>query len=531
MDEVDAAAGVLDHRPGPAHVPAAGRVARPHRPLRPPLPGRRRWSSTPRRAGSPRRPSAARSRRPCYQAPPMPWGWDPAERRRLRDAPRDRVPARAAPRPRPRRRGRRAFARQRDPGPARDRADDRASSSSRVTELSKWSIGERQRLPDTSPMLRLGIAGCSSCSRCWLRRRASAAPQFNGPFPIPTANAKPTGITPGPDGALWFAEHDGATVGADLPGTARSPRPGVLAGGASPTASSPDPTASCGSPTRGGNGGRSRPDASGCARGSVHLRHSAGQHRSDRDRRRVLTVHCGSPTSATTWSGRSLSAGPSPASQPAAAAKPYGIATGPDGNLWYTLQGDKGRIGRMTPAGVATAAFQTPTPDSNPTGIVAGPDGALWFTERRRTGSAASRPTVRSPSSPWPGAIRPTSRSAPTATCGSSDSRTGRSGGSPRRATPTAVADAPATRARSSIAAGPDGELWFAETTAAKLGRITPARARTPSTVTDAGRLHGDVARVGAPCRTGDDLLLRVRPDDGLWQPRRGVGRSGHGGA
>jgi streptogramin lyase len=32
-------------------------------------------------------------------------------------------------------------------------------------------------------------------------------------FPIPTPNSQPLGITPGPDGALWFTENEGNKIG------------------------------------------------------------------------------------------------------------------------------------------------------------------------------------------------------------------------------------------------------------------------------------------------------------------------------
>ena len=55
---------------------------------------------------------------------------------------------------------------------------------------------------------------------------------------------------------------------------------------------------------------------------------------------------------------------------------PWGITTGPDGNLWFADQFD--RIGRLTPTGTFTY-FLTP-PGGGPTDITAGPDGNLWFT-------------------------------------------------------------------------------------------------------------------------------------------------------
>jgi virginiamycin B lyase len=57
----------------------------------------------------------------------------------------------------------------------------------------------------------------------------------------------------------------------------------------------------------------------------------------------------------------------------------YGIAAGPDGNLWFT---DSGRteIGRISPDGTVVACA-VPTPDSLPRGIALGADGNLWFAE------------------------------------------------------------------------------------------------------------------------------------------------------
>ena len=59
-------------------------------------------------------------------------------------------------------------------------------------------------------------------------------------------------------------------------------------------------------------------------------------------------------------------------------ALPYGwqgqIASGPDGNLWFT---GGGGIGRMTPQGIVTM-FPTPNGSS---GLTAGPDGNIWYTD------------------------------------------------------------------------------------------------------------------------------------------------------
>ena len=56
---------------------------------------------------------------------------------------------------------------------------------------------------------------------------------------------------------------------------------------------------------------------------------------------------------------------------------PEGIASGPDGNLWFTNVANSS-IGRITPEG--EIANFTGEGIERPTGITAGPDGNLWFT-------------------------------------------------------------------------------------------------------------------------------------------------------
>jgi virginiamycin B lyase len=63
---------------------------------------------------------------------------------------------------------------------------------------------------------------------------------------------------------------------------------------------------------------------------------------------------------------------------PTNSSEPWGIALGPDKNLWFT-ESNTNKIGRITPKGVFTE-FIVPTTNSMPFSIVAGPDGNLWFT-------------------------------------------------------------------------------------------------------------------------------------------------------
>ena len=114
------------------------------------------------------------------------------------------------------------------------------------------------------------------------------------------------------------------------------------------------------------------------------------------------------------------------------------ITTGPDGNLWFTLDGSQSaRIGRITTSGTITL-FTLPSPNDYlyMSGIAAGPDGNLWFTYQDFTTNvnAIGRITTS-------GAV--TLTSTQTANSGPTD-----------------------------ITAGPDGNMWFTEAVG-NIGRIT----------------------------------------------------------
>jgi len=116
---------------------------------------------------------------------------------------------------------------------------------------------------------------------------------------------------------------------------------------------------------------------------------------------------------------------------------PTNIVVGSDGNLWFTESGVD-RIGRITPAGVITE-FTTPTADSNPTGLALGADGDVWFGESATGGIAKITPT---------GKITEYSLLSYTIDYGDS------------------------------LAAGPDGNIWFLATDSSgngAIGSITPS--------------------------------------------------------
>jgi streptogramin lyase len=137
--------------------------------------------------------------------------------------------------------------------------------------------------------------------------------------------------------------------------------------------------------------------------------------------------------------------------------QPQGIATGSDGNLWFTENG-AGKIGRMTPSGAVTsfALPQIPPPAGSPAGtaattphptdITAGPDGALGFTgipgEIGRITTTGTVTDLALPALPPPPGSKPgTARTLATATA---------------------------------IVAGPDGALWFTGVPG-EIGRMSTA--------------------------------------------------------
>jgi virginiamycin B lyase len=108
---------------------------------------------------------------------------------------------------------------------------------------------------------------------------------------------------------------------------------------------------------------------------------------------------------------------------------PYAITAGPDGALWFTNYLN-GSIGRITTSGVVTN-FTSPTIDS-PDAITVGPDGALWFTNNGN--NSIGRITTSGVISNY--------------TASSIDAPDG-------------------------ITAGPDGALWFTNLGNNSIGRIT----------------------------------------------------------
>ena len=206
---------------------------------------------------------------------------------------------------------------------------------------------------------------------------------------------------------------------------------------------------------------------------------------------------------------------------------PYGIAAGPDGNVWFTEP--VGRVGKITPAGVVTefAAGITPgmTPGSHPQAIASGPDGNIWYTANDGPPSSSPTGTRIVKVTPAGGVTEYTSGvTQPLYVGGITAGPDGNvwyvAGGfiDPNpvsivgRVTPEGVVTEFSDGIQQAgilgdIAAGPDGNLWFTSVFTGKIGRITPS---------------GTVTEFSAGVNSND---ITAGPDGNMWFAGATVGR------
>ena len=232
---------------------------------------------------------------------------------------------------------------------------------------------------------------------------------------------------------------------------------------------------------------------------------------------------------------------------------PRGIAAGPDGNVWVAQAGGDGAIARVTPGGFVTE-FDVGLTPGDPWDITAGPDGNLWFVDRspavigRITTEGVDHRVHRRPQLGQ--RAQRDHRRARTARSGSRRRTAGGSAGHdgrrdhgvqlgpvrlrrahghhhrPRRRALVHAERRPGrdrphhedrrrdrcsrtgsrpTRARSGIAKGPDGALWFTESASpGRIGRITTS-----------GRDHRVHRR--AHRRRLAPWLIAPGPDGNMW--------------
>lgn len=205
-------------------------------------------------------------------------------------------------------------------------------------------------------------------------------------FPVPTAGSGPYGITLGRDGNIWFTERFADKIGRLIPATGN-------------IVEFPIPTALC-------------------QAWEITLAADGNMFFTEEDVAQIGTI-----TSSGTISENGA----------IGCCFPTGIAGGPGGNIWYTLEiGDQ--IGRITPSNQVTQ-FQIQSTQVLPWDIAPGPDGNMWFTEL--SGRAVGKIT--------PAGV---------------------------------ITELPVSGAFSGIAgiaAGPDGNLWFTENDTHHVRGITTA--------------------------------------------------------
>jgi streptogramin lyase len=159
---------------------------------------------------------------------------------------------------------------------------------------------------------------------------------------------------------------------------------------------------------------------------------------------------------------------------PTPGADVYGIAAGPDGNVWFT-ELTPSKVARVTPAGLVTE-FPLPA-DRGPKGIVAGPDGNLWVAEVGGAAIAKVSPqgTVLGEYSTGGGGPSYLAVGADGALWFTLIVGDGVGKVTPGGTVTTYFGSASATSGPLGITAGPDGNLWFSEYGGAAVGRATTA--------------------------------------------------------
>jgi len=312
------------------------------------------------------------------------------------------------------------------------------------------------------PSLRIGFgAFLSGLAFALVQHAPPLAAQEITEFPLTAASGVPWGIVSGPDGNIWFTE-----LNVDLIGRLKSD--GSVAEFPLPPAS-PIP----------------------CGAGAVAV---------GPDGNLWYTRACSGTSAALGFSwvfsriGRITPAGGVEEFPPIGL--PNDITPGPDGNLWFADQPEfiGGQIGRISTTGVITEfpvpAANTPWPAgrSYPFSIAAGPDGNLWFTDYlgaqigriSPTGNVVMFPLLSSTRSPGSMTAGPDgalwfTESDQFDLQGSWIARMTLDGSVTEFQVPAGGQGLATADGSKTIAAGPDGNLWFIELNANKIGRITPA--------------------------------------------------------
>ena len=285
----------------------------------------------------------------------------------------------------------------------------------------------------------------------------AASPTINE-YPITSEYARPSSITTGSDGALWFTESYPNKIG-------RMTTSGVVTEYSIPTPSS-QPSGI----TAGSDGALWFTEANG----------AGGFQKIGRITTSGIITEYTVPTDSSV---------------------PEKIVAGPDGALWFT-EWDGNKIGRLTTSGVFT---EYPIPEvsgAEPADITVGPDGALWFAEysTNKIGRITTAGVITEYS-------LPDSFSYPYGIASGSDgnlwftNRYGGQIGSISTSGAIAVYAVPNGLETDSIAAGPDGAMWFANANDT-IGRIDTA---------------GHYSQYAVPTPQAGPYAITTGPNGSMW--------------
>jgi streptogramin lyase len=294
-------------------------------------------------------------------------------------------------------------------------------------------------------------------------------------YPLPTADAQPSGITAGPDGNVWFLEtgvHKIAKVTTSGGITEYAANGyawfGIITG--------PD-----------GNLWFPYIYAASCACSAIG---------------RITTS--GTTTAFPTTTPSSY---------------PEDLAVGPDGNIWFTESGAS-KIGKMSTAGVALAEYPTKTNPSNLSAITSGPDGDLWFLENTAYG-AVGKITTSGKVTEYKAQMQNFQNGIVSGSDGAIWYAQGYPNAVGRVTTKGVVSTVPLTTLNAlgnSLTVGPDHKIWVAEGVAGALGRLSAIGGTGQNfTATHAVEFTGEVASFvdGTPTATQSDFTATIYWGDG----------------
>jgi streptogramin lyase len=198
-------------------------------------------------------------------------------------------------------------------------------------------------------------------------------------------------------------------------------------------------------------------------------------------------------------------------------ANPYGIVTGPDGNLWFT-EFAANQIARLNPTTGAVTEYGGLSPASGPQDITVGPDGNLWFTEYTANQVGRINPTTGLVTE-FSAGITPGSRpfsitTGPDGNLWFTESAANQIACITTNGFVTEYGYGLTSGSGPfDITKGPDGNLWFTENSANQIGRLTPST----GAITEYGGLASGASPQG----------IAAGPDGSLWFTENGANEIG----